>query len=220
MDIAAAAAEVGTTRSIVQRQLIADNLDTFLKLLTTQLKNQNPLEPLDTNEFTAQLVQFSQVEQSVKSNDFLEKLVAAQAGSASQTAVGYIGKLVTADGATTRFENGRAAWALNATADAEATFVIRDAAGSVVHTVTRAIARGDSALIWDGTTSTGEPAREGLYTLAVSARDAAGRFVAVGTEIKGLVRGVEFAGGEPMLDIGGIRVRLSSISSVQLPDTD
>ena len=57
------------------RKTIADNFDTFLQLLTTQLKNQNPLDPLDTNQFTAQLVQFSGVEQQLKTNEFLEALL-------------------------------------------------------------------------------------------------------------------------------------------------
>ena len=82
MDFASLAGVSGGSGSIADRQLIADNLDTFLQLLTTQLRNQDPLEPLDTNEFTSQLVQFSQVEQAVKSNELLEALAASQTGSA------------------------------------------------------------------------------------------------------------------------------------------
>src|ERR1700754_3604547 len=75
---------------------IAGNFDTFLSLLTTQLQNQNPLDPLDTNQFTSQLVQFSSVEQQLKTNDFLEALLLSNGNAASSQAVGYIGKEVTA----------------------------------------------------------------------------------------------------------------------------
>ena len=217
MEISAATG-ASSDGSVADRQLIADNLDTFLQLLTTQLKNQDPLEPLDTNEFTAQLVQYSSVEQSVKSNDLLEQLVAANTVSSGQVAVGYIGKMVTADGATTVFKDGGATWALSAGDDAaEATFTIRDASGAVVYTATDALESGTSAFTWDGTTSTGQPAQEGLYTLTVSARDAAGGTVPVTTEITGIVRGAEFDGSEPLLDIGGIKVKLSTVSAVALP---
>jgi flagellar basal-body rod modification protein FlgD len=215
-------ANVGAAASaaLADRQLLADNLDTFLQLLVTQLENQDPLEPMDTSEFTSQLVQYSSVEQQVKSNALLEKMVAAGTNSASQTAVGFIGKLVTADGATTLLQGGQANWALDAKADATAaTFVIRNAAGTVVSTKTEPLDSGTSVFTWNGATSTGQPAPEGLYTLTVSARNAAGQTVAVSTQITGLVRGAEFDGGEPLLDIGGIKVKLSGISAVSLPPT-
>src|ERR1700754_2508513 len=77
---------------------IAGNFDTFLSLLTTQLQNQDPLDPLDTNQFTQQLVQFSSVEQELKSNDYLSSLVQSTQNSANNAAVSYIGKEVTATG--------------------------------------------------------------------------------------------------------------------------
>ena len=217
MEFASLASVAGSSGTIADRQLIADNLDTFLQLLTTQLRNQDPLEPLDTNEFTSQLVQFSQVEQAVKSNEILEVLAASQTGSASQTALGYIGKLVTADGATAVYANGEANWALSANEGASATYTIRDSNGAIIFTAEDLIDSGTSIFTWDGTTSTGQIAPDGLYTLSVDARDGAGRAVKVSTEITGIVRGADFDTGEPMLDIGGIRVRLSQISAVSLP---
>ena len=80
------------------RSGIADNFDTFLQLLTTQLRNQNPLDPLDTNAFTQQLVQFSSVEQQLKTNEFLSALVQANANSVNTNAVNYIGKTISASG--------------------------------------------------------------------------------------------------------------------------
>src|SRR5262245_9548819 len=90
------------------RATIAQNFDTFLQLLTTQLKNQNPLDPLDTNQFTQQLVQFSGVEQQLKTNDFLESMMLSAQGSGNAQAVSYVGKVVTASGSKSELVDGAA----------------------------------------------------------------------------------------------------------------
>jgi len=92
-----------TTASVsgaVDKKTIAGNFDAFLKLLTTQLKNQNPLDPLDTNQFTQQLVQFAQVEQQMKQNDQLTTLIAIEKSAQSTTALAFVGSTVAVDGQT------------------------------------------------------------------------------------------------------------------------
>ncbi|UXN75119.1 hypothetical protein N8D56_09525 [Devosia sp. A8/3-2] len=90
------------------RATIAENFDTFLNILTTQLRNQNPLDPLDTNQFTAQLVQFTGVEQQLKTNQFSESLLQSTQSSSKTDAVSYIGKQVTAAGTTAQLKDGGA----------------------------------------------------------------------------------------------------------------
>ena len=99
---ASAASSVGRTR-------LAENFDTFLTLLTTQLKNQDPLSPMDSTEFTQQLVQMTGVEQQLLTNDLLEKLV-ANTGSGVATAVSLIGKEVRADADVAALSGGKAEW--------------------------------------------------------------------------------------------------------------
>ena len=82
----------------VDSKTLASNFTTFLQLLTTQLKNQNPLDPLDTNQFTQQLVQFAQVEQQLKSNDQLAALVSLQKTAQQTQALGFVGMTVAVDG--------------------------------------------------------------------------------------------------------------------------
>ena len=90
---------------------IASNFTAFLRLLTTQLQNQNPLEPLDTNQFTQQLVQFAQVEQQLRSNDQLETLVALQKSKQASAALDFVGKTVVISGATTHLgTDGNTVW--------------------------------------------------------------------------------------------------------------
>ena len=100
---------------------IASNFTTFLQLLTTQLKNQNPLDPLDTNQFTQQLVEFAQVEQQMKSNDQLSSLVSLEKSAAATTALAYVGATVVVDGATAQLTAGTANWSLNVTKPSTAT---------------------------------------------------------------------------------------------------
>ena len=86
---------------------IASNFTMFLQLLTTQLKNQNPLDPLDTNQFTQQLVQFAQVEQQMKSNDLLSGLVLLEKSSEATAALAYVGSTVVVDGSTAQLPMAR-----------------------------------------------------------------------------------------------------------------
>src|SRR4051794_38809200 len=96
------------------KQTIAGNFDTFLQLLTTQLQNQNPMDPLDTNQFTSQLVQFSSVEQQLKTNDLLTTLVSTNTATIVSASAGYLGAQITADGSTTTLADGTANWSLTA----------------------------------------------------------------------------------------------------------
>src|SRR5437773_28205 len=84
---------------------IADNFQTFLTLLTTQLQNQSPLDPLDTNQFTQQLVQFAGIEQQMKGNDALTSLVSMDKSAQSTQALAFVGQKVAVDGSTAQFSN-------------------------------------------------------------------------------------------------------------------
>ena len=193
---------------------IANNFDQFLLLLTTQLKNQSPLDPMDTNQFTEQLVQFAGVEQQLKTNDTLSSLLSLSAASTATNAVGFIGATITADGATTRLANGAASWKLNASTAGTATVTIKDANGNVVQTMTRSLVAGDQTLNWDGSTSIGSAAPDGQYTVSVDGRSVAGEAITVKTQISGVVDGVDFTSSIPALKIGGISVPIDQVKSV------
>src|ERR1700744_4864479 len=89
---------------------IAGNFQSFLQLLTTQLQNQNPLSPLDTNQFTQQLVEFAGVQQQIKTNDALTSLVSLQMATATTQALNFVGKTANVAGNTTALANGKATW--------------------------------------------------------------------------------------------------------------
>lgn len=197
------------------RQGIADNFDTFLQLLITQLKNQNPLEPLDTNQFTQQLVQFTSVEQQLKTNQFLEAMMQSSQNTNNAQAVGYVGKTVTASGTTTDLVKGSASWIYRIENPAENTTVtVRDANGNTVYTQQLSLKAGTDRITWDGTTNTGQKLSSGRFTITIDARNANGQYVPVTTEMMGIVDGVDVSGSEPYLIIGELRIPLSSVTAV------
>jgi flagellar basal-body rod modification protein FlgD len=206
----------GSTSSAsgADRKTIAENFDAFLLLLTTQLKNQNPLEPLDTNQFTQQLVQFASVEQQIKSNDTLNALLTSTQSSIVSSAASFVGMEITADGATTRLSDGKAQWKLDLARAATATITITNAEGSVVKTDTKSFNSGSQTYDWDGLTSTGLPAPEGDYTMTVTGRDLSGQAVTIKTEISGRVDSVDMAGEDPVLVLGGVRVPLPNVKAI------
>lgn len=194
------------------RRGIADNFDAFLLLLTTQLKNQSPLEPLNANEFTQQLVQFAAVEQQIKSNTALEALVSTSRAANIATAASFVGMRVQASGETAQLVDGKAEWTLDVPrAASRAAIEIRDQAGNVVATNSGALDAGRQIFTWDGMTSTGLFAPPGPYTMRVTAFDGAGAQVPVSTEIDGVVDSLDLAGAEPILVIGENRVPLTQI---------
>ena len=211
---AAAAAAAGKTPT----KGIAQNFDAFLLLLSTQLKNQSPLDPLDTNQFTQQLVQFASVEQQLKQTETLSALLTTMKASTTSNAASFIGMQVTADGATSRLSGGSAKWVLNAARNAsQAVVTIRDKSGGVVATRTGALTAGAQSFTWDGKTSTGATAPDGDYTVTVTALDASGQGVSVKTEIAGRVDGVDMTGDAPQLVVGSVRVPLGSVKTLGLP---
>lgn len=200
------------------RKGIADNFDTFLSILTTQLKNQNPLDPLDTNQFTAQLVQFTGVEQQLKTNQFLETLMLTTQSSAKSDAVSYIGKEVTASGKTGSLTKDEGiTWAYNADAAvANATVTIKNSKGQVVYSEVGALNAGPGKFYWGGKGSDGTDQPNGVYTVEINGTNLKGSTVNVSTSSVGIVTAVDFSGDTPMLTVGSNKVALSDITNVRV----
>ena len=220
MAIGNVGAASSSSANALSRQTIADNFDTFLTLLTTQLKNQNPLEPLDTNQFTQQLVQFTSVEQQLKTNDFLEAMMLATQNTGNTQAVSYVGKTVTASGSRSELVDGQATWNFAVDQSAEITVDVRDASGNVVFTKQGSVGEGESVFLWDGIGTDGKQQPDGSYSITIEARNSDGKLVPVATEMTGEVTGVDFTGSEPVLIVGTARVNLSAVLSVRAAATD
>jgi flagellar basal-body rod modification protein FlgD len=205
----------GKSGTATSRAMLTDNFETFLTLLTTQLRNQNPLEPLDTNQFTQQLVSFAGVEQQLRTNDNLEALVKLSKVGQQATALSFVGMHVTAEGSTSELRDNLAVWYLSSPSPAQATISVLDANGSTVFTETKTLDAGTQPYQWNGRTSTGSIAPEGSYKITVTANDAAGQALTVGTSFSGVVDQVDVSGDEPLLLVGATLITLDQIRSVQ-----
>ena len=191
-----------TTTSSTATTGIADNFQTFLTLLTTQLQNQNPLDPLDTNQFTAQLVQFAGVEQQLKSNDQLKSLIDIEKSAQSTQALVYVGNTVAVDGSTAQFDTA-ATWNFKTEKDTTATITITSSTGQTAFTGTYPLKQGDSSFVWDGKGNDGVQWPAGTYTMSATGKDSSGNSVAISTEVQGIVDSVDLTASPPLLSIGG-----------------
>jgi flagellar basal-body rod modification protein FlgD len=198
---------------------LAANFTTFLQLLTTQLQNQNPLDPLDTNQFTQQLVQFAQVEQQLKSNADLDQLVSIEQSAQGTSAMAFVGTDVVINGATTGMTNGQASWAFAVDKPATATVTITDASGQAAYTGTMAVNPGTQMFNWDGRGTDGRQWPDGQYTISVTAQDASGQSVAISTQVEGIVDSVDLTKNPPLLSMGGINFTLDKILRIVRPTT-
>ena len=202
------------TGAAVDKDTLAKNFSQFLTLLTTQLKNQNPLDPLDTNQFTQQLVQFAQVEQQLKQNDQLATLVALQKTAQATAALGFVGETVVVDGANASLANGSANWSLNIPKPAVVTVNIRNASGQTVFSGNYTMNAGIQPFAWDGRGTNGTQWPDGSYTMMVTARDAGGQAVAVPTEVAGVVDSADLTKNPPVLSVAGQDYTLDKVKRV------
>ncbi|MES1202569.1 MAG: flagellar hook assembly protein FlgD [Pseudomonadota bacterium] len=189
----AAAAGANSTKQL------ADTFDTFLKLLTAQLQNQDPLSPMDSAKFTEQLVQYSQVEQQIASNTKLDALTAQLKASAAGTALSYLGKTALFDSNAAGLVDGEAKWQYAVDSGATtATLTVTDAKGDVVYTSDGNAASGSHTFTWDGAqTGSDQKAPPGTYYLRVTAKDAAGNAIAAAVAVEERITGVDFTGATP-----------------------
>ncbi|HUH77732.1 MAG TPA: flagellar hook assembly protein FlgD [Devosia sp.] len=201
------------------RSTIAENFDTFLSILTTQLKNQNPLDPMDTNQFTAQLVQFTGVEQQLKTNEFLQTLMLAGQNTAKSEAVSYIGKQVTASGVSGELTDSEPVfWPYTADAAvANATVTIKNANGQVVYSEVGSLNAGAGIFRWDGNGSDGSVQPKGIYSIAIQGTNVAGTAIKISTSSIGVVTGVDFTGNVPVLTVGSRKVAITDVTDVRTP---
>ena len=197
---------------------IADNFQTFLTLLTTQLQNQNPLDPLDTNQFTQQLVQFAGVEQQLKSNEQLKSLIDIEKSAQATQALVYVGNTVSVDGSKANFDKS-ATWNFQSDKDTSATISITNSTGQLAYTGSYSLKKGGSSFVWDGKGNDGVQWPAGTYTLTATGKDASGNSVAISTEVQGVVDSVDLTSSPPLLSIGGQSYTTDKIKRVVRPST-
>jgi len=216
VDPTTSAAAAGASTQTSAQQQLAGNFDTFLTLLTTQLQNQDPLNPMDSNQFTQQLVEFSQVEQQINTNDSLKTLIGQGTSQTGSYAVSYLGKAVTVANGQAPLADSQAIWAYNLNSTAANTqLTVTDSKGNVIYTGAGETAAGVHTFNWDGKGTNGTQAPDGTYKLTVTAAATDGSAVTSSVTSTGVVSEVDMTGASPMLMVGPMPVALTDIAGVQ-----
>jgi flagellar basal-body rod modification protein FlgD len=194
------------------------NQDDFLKLLITQLQNQDPLQPMDNQQFAAQLAQFNSLGQLIDINSKLSGLQSGQGSMNQYNAASLIGKEISAAGNQISL-SAAGSPSINYQLSANAARVvvsIVNASGELVRQIDAgARGAGDQTVVWDGKDSAGNKLAAGEYGFAINAADSNGRTVAASGNIQGVVTGVKLDGAAPVLEVGPLQVPLSAVTAVR-----
>lgn len=195
------------------------DFNTFLKLLVTQLKNQDPLNPMEGTEFTAQIATFSQLEQQINTNNKLESLLSQQSYGERALAVSYIGKeaLVPSTTLSLGLNEQTESFAFDLADAAQNTVIqIRNEAGALVKEIDGSTAKGLNYVTWDGTNTAGELLPAGDYKVNVSATNADGKSISAKPHTYVAVNAVEADGGDISLILAdNTRISFASVASVR-----
>lgn len=215
----ATAAAANASTATGSKNALADlgaNFNSFLTLLTTQLKHQDPSSPIDSNQFTQQLVQFTGVQQQVTANMYLEKILASMQTSQVSSAASYVGTNIKATGNSGALINGVAGFGYTLPANATtAEVTIKNSDGTVVFSGLGTTTAGDNFVGWDGVNSTsGVKEKDGVYTISVKAKDSTGSEIKATPFITGTVDSASIEKGIVQLGIGSLHVPTTDVISI------
>jgi flagellar basal-body rod modification protein FlgD len=193
---------------------LSSNFSDFLSLLMTQLQNQDPTSPLDTNQFTSELVSFSSVEQQINTNTSLTKLIElTQAGEVMQGS-SMMGKQVTVTSDHLPLQNGAGTIQFTSTSAMPVVIDVYSDTGAKLQETTLTASKGNNSWTWDGTTAAGKTVKDGSYKVSVTGANTDGTTAAVPFDVVGTVTGVTSQSNGMQLQLGGLSVDFSKVKSV------
>lgn len=214
----ASTASSAQTKSDVARTSLSSDIESFLQLLTTQLKYQDPLSPMDSSEFTSQLAQFATVEQGINTNSNLESLLSLTRSNQAATALSYIGKTVEAKGNVNMLVDGETEFKYTIDKQsASTTIVVRNTANQVVYSTSGENQAGTYSFKWDGKNTYGAQQPDGAYSVSVTTTDSEGKSGTATTYVVGTIDGADMSGDSVNVMIGSITVPFENIVTLRNP---
>jgi flagellar basal-body rod modification protein FlgD len=200
-------------------QDLSGDYQNFLSLLTTQLQNQDPLDPMDTSQFTQQLVEFSSVEQQINTNSKLDQMISLQSTANAYGAVGFVGTTVSANSDQLPLQNGKAQFDYQIpTTGTAATLKIMDSSGNVVMLEQVDATAGTHPVQWDGTDYFGNQLSDGQYSVSVDYTDQSGNSNDATITTYGTVTSAAISDGTVSLKLGDVTIPLSDVTSISHDD--
>ena len=215
MDVTSTTPATSTATTDPSLKQLSGNFSTFLTLLTTQLKNQDPTSPMDSNAFTQQLVMYSQVEQQINTNTNLKSLISQGTSNAAAMTTGYLGKKVSIVNGSAPLIGGNANWTYNLSGPAVTSQIaITDANGKTVYTAAGETGAGNHSFAWNGKDNGGNQLSDGGYKLTVTATNTAGGTVDASVASAATVTQIDMTGTTPRLIIGSMEIDLADIAAI------
>ena len=198
------------------RASLAGDMDAFLLLLTTQLKNQDPLSPLEPTEFTNQLVNFAGVEQQIATNDNIEKLLSVQNAALASSVIGFVGREVVADtSGKLPLQNGEGTFEYTLGSSASnVVMTISDDEGRILFTKAGETSVGKHEVIWDGKDGKDQQMPDGSYNLAITPLAFSGETIEHTIRVKAVITGISLANGETKMDASGVTIPFEKIETI------
>ncbi|MCB9965555.1 MAG: flagellar hook capping family protein [Rhodospirillales bacterium] len=220
-DLTVTQAAYDAQQTTVQKQQLAEDFDDFLTLLTIQLQNQDPLSPMDSTEFTNQLVSFAGVEQQINANEKLNSLVEFGLSNMNTFALGYVGMKANYQSSELYYD-GTTPVDISYIADGVPVSVdvrILDQDGNTVAFFEGETGAGRKDTVWDGMLNNGLKAESGTYQVRIDAVDGNDNTLNSNVLVSGVIHGVETQNGQPYLLIGERAVPIGNVINVSLPQT-
>lgn len=193
---------------------LAGNFSDFLTLLTTQLQHQDPTSPMDTTQFTSQLVQFASVEQQINSNANLETLIKLTRGEQVLQASSLVGAVVVADSDQVALQGGIGQIRFNSDVAGPTVISVFNSAGRVIRSDTLDATVGENAVVWDGQDADGRQMPDGAYTMTVAQPGADGRNTMLDFGTVATVTGARRNGETMQVQLGPLAVGLEAVTSI------
>jgi flagellar basal-body rod modification protein FlgD len=194
-------------------QSLTSNFSSFLNLLMTQLQNQDPSSPMDTDQFTSELVQFSGVEQQITTNNSLTQLIQATQGSEVIQGTDLVGKSVTVTSPQMPLQNGTGSLSFTTPTSEPVSISIKNASGTDVRDVSLTSNAGSNSWTWDGTDNNGNQLADGAYTVTVT-NTSGGTGTAIPFTVSGTATGVSTSNGTVSLQLGAVSVGFGNVQQV------
>ncbi len=213
--ISAAATAAQSAAKPTASSTLSGNYNDFLKLLMTQLQNQDPTAPLDANQFTSQLVQFSSVEQQINTNGSLTKLIELTQGSEMLQSSSLVGKQVQVQADSLALQGGTAALQFNAATPQRVSIGVYADSGAKLRDATLTSQPGSNAWTWDGKDNDGNKVNDGAYRAIVTTADASGEAQTIPFSVTGMATGVQRKGAALNVQLGALEVGLPDVQAVK-----
>ena len=205
-----AISQVGTTAL----GSLSGNFTNFLSMLMTQLQNQDPTSPLDSNQFTSELVQFTSVEQQISTNTDLTQLIQLTQATQIEQSASLIGKPVTATSTQLTLQNGASEINFNTASAEPVAIAVYNKAGTQVQTATMTTTAGANKYAWDGNSAAGVSMPDGAYTVTVTALGVNGATSQVPFTVTGTATSIQNNAGTVVVQMGGLTLPFSAVQSV------